>query len=714
MDGGWQRILGHVGVAGSQVTTARLVPICCTRPVLGAPRSSRVHGYDSMKRTTIDPRKWAVLSAVCALGLTSFHSRGRATAPEADVLEVLLRALDADRDGSLAPFEAAEAALTLVRHADANGDGVATSLELAAWLDERSAERSEEATELVTDLDEDGDGSLSVEELPEELEPFMDGVDADGDGVITVSEVVAAEPFESARPMIEAEFFGVLEELDEDGDGSFRIDELGEDIDDDAREWLAQLDVDSDGQVTRAEVSQRIDEELRGAQFEVDGRVARMSGVIGPSTPGRVLELIVESPDVQVIELVHVPGSMDDEANLRASRMLHRAGLRTRVAVDGEIASGGVDFFLAGHDRVVGTGGRLGVHSWATGGGETGRDLERSHPDHGMFLDFYRDVDVDPEFYWFTLEAAPADDIHWMTDEEVRRFDAGELEGSEEESDQATHIGGCVLIDASGAVPADPFEVTALRSGEDLAPFGKTITGAGIELRAEAGVSDEFLKLTAAACAEIFREAKGKDRDMQRAVTSAMHARRALLPVPRTEESFEELLGSAEGAVEAMEQDHSVCDIIMSEVPADMQVMEVVEHLLHTITDVGLATVFPEDWGLERTSTLGQAMDQAIEAGHYHIDGYEDLAGAPTDILDRVLIQEFAYWYLTTRWDLQRPYGPDEEEWTLRTPDELRAAFPVFDAVVERTAGAALSSPTPETLTAIAKLARRLAEQREK
>ena len=678
---------------------------------------------NSMNQVKFDPRAWVLFSvslagSLCSSRLAPFF-RQAPEAAESPSARLLLAELDANHDGHLSPFEAATSALALVRAADRDQSGEATADELSGYFDAREHDRQAEIDELISELDEDGDGAISQPEAPEEIWAFLRGSDLDSSGAVSRDELAASRPFESARPMIEAEFLGLLDEFDHHGSGSFRLDELRADLEHDAVEWLGALDQNMDGVVTRAELVARVDEELRGAEFTVSGRVARMSGVIGPSTPGRVLELILESPEVEVVELVNVPGSMDDEANLRAARMLHRAGLKTRVAEGGEIASGGVDFFLAGRNRTIRPGAKLGVHSWASGDGETGRDLDWDHPGHQMFLDFYDDVGVAPEFYWFTLEAAPAESIHWMTAEELGRFSLGLVEtdddgtaGSAEDNDGTditpeSHIGGCVLLDASAPVPADPFEVTPIRAASDLAPFAKTVTGAGIELRSEAGVPDEFLLLCAKSSYSMFVSSADKDRALQAAVVSAMHARRALLPVPRTEESFEQLLKEHSSAMETIERRHSVCDIIMAEVPTEMQVMEVVEHLLHTVTDVGLATVFPDEWGLTRSSDLGQAMERAIEAGYYNVDGYDDLAQLPTHIQDRILLQEFAYWYLTTRWDLQRRYGPDEEEWTFRSPEELATAFPAFDAVVTRTAGKVLSAPDGQLLLAIEAEAKR-------
>lgn len=161
--------------------------------------------------------------------------------------------------------------------------------------------------------------------------------------------------------------------------------------------------------------------------FEVLGDEAEMYGVIGPSTPDLVSELLEQHPDVDTIVLVDVPGSENDEANIRAAELIHQAGIATHVPGDGQIASGGVDFFLAGTTRTYEFGAEFGVHSWADSEGRTGDEIPRDDPEHDLFLDFYSEIGVDEAFYWFTLGAAPAEEIHVMTSDELDRFDIGEL-----------------------------------------------------------------------------------------------------------------------------------------------------------------------------------------------------------------------------------------------------------------------------------------------
>ncbi len=100
------------------------------------------------------------------------------------------------------------------------------------------------------------------------------------------------------------------------------------------------------------------------ATFSVDGTIAEMNGVIDFTTPDAVRTLLAEHPDVTTIVMVDVPGSADDPENLEAARMVPAHGVTTVVPSNGVIASGGVDFFLAGKTRIIEPCAKLGVHDW--------------------------------------------------------------------------------------------------------------------------------------------------------------------------------------------------------------------------------------------------------------------------------------------------------------------------------------------------------------
>ena len=153
--------------------------------------------------------------------------------------------------------------------------------------------------------------------------------------------------------------------------------------------------------------------------FEVDGERLIMNGTFNTKTPDALRTVLEDNPGLTIAEMVYVPGSVDDVACLKAGRLAREHGLSTLVPANGEIASGGVDFFLSGVQRTVESGGLVGVHSWSQFGGPDGSELPRDDPEHTLYLDYLEEMGIDEAFYWFTLEAAAPEDIHWMTDKEL-------------------------------------------------------------------------------------------------------------------------------------------------------------------------------------------------------------------------------------------------------------------------------------------------------
>lgn len=301
-----------------------------------------------------------------ALGFSRALLCGAFVSPlPAQELSTALAWFDRDKDGIVDPHEGAEAMMYLTVLADEDGDGKASPAELAAMLEELAEE-------------EEMDGIAFM--IEEEISGFFDEFDEDGDDIVTRKELP----------------FFLRSEMDE-------------------------LDLNGDKQIERSELRELLESEMSGAEFVVVGTRAYVNGTLGPSTPGRVLKLIIDHPEVDTLVLQDVPGSMDDHSNVRAARLVRTKGYTTVVDANGMIASGGVDFFLAGAQRRVGPHCRLGVHSWSDGERE-GADYPRDHHEHQMFLDLYEDLEVDEEFYWYTLEAASAEDIHWMTPEELERY----------------------------------------------------------------------------------------------------------------------------------------------------------------------------------------------------------------------------------------------------------------------------------------------------
>ena len=155
--------------------------------------------------------------------------------------------------------------------------------------------------------------------------------------------------------------------------------------------------------------------------IEIDGTIAIMYGLLDPGAYDEVVYLLDNHPEVRTIVMTYVPGSDDNGEYLDAALLVNEANLATCVPDGGEICSGAVDFFLAGVVRVLGDNTFVGVHAWAGDDVEAG-ELSRDDPDHDLYLNFFRLIGIDEDFYWFTL-AAPSWDIYNMS--EIDRQDWG-------------------------------------------------------------------------------------------------------------------------------------------------------------------------------------------------------------------------------------------------------------------------------------------------
>lgn len=148
-------------------------------------------------------------------------------------------------------------------------------------------------------------------------------------------------------------------------------------------------------------------------------------GVIDGTTPKVMSQAIAANPSIDVFVLEGVPGSVDDEANLVAARVLRKAGINTIVPQSGVVASGGTDLFLAGKERKIAPGACVGVHTWAAPsltGFKAGSDFPKDDPQHQLYLSYYDEMGIPADFYWYTLDAAPVDDIHFMAPQEMNKF----------------------------------------------------------------------------------------------------------------------------------------------------------------------------------------------------------------------------------------------------------------------------------------------------
>lgn len=156
-------------------------------------------------------------------------------------------------------------------------------------------------------------------------------------------------------------------------------------------------------------------------EFEVVGSDLFMQGDITSRTPRQFAAVMAQHPGVTRIVLCEMPGSADDDAMIALPYDVRQRGLATHVGAESEIASGAVDLFLAGTTRTMERGAEIGVHSWSDGQRD-GIDYPRTSPEHDANRRYVEVMLGSNAFYWFTLQAAAFDDIHWMSEAEVLQF----------------------------------------------------------------------------------------------------------------------------------------------------------------------------------------------------------------------------------------------------------------------------------------------------
>ena len=156
-----------------------------------------------------------------------------------------------------------------------------------------------------------------------------------------------------------------------------------------------------------------------------DGTTIEMKGEIGSSSLDDFNAIIDQHPDVNLVRIVDCDGSVDDETCFLLMKRVYDLGVNTHILDNGWVASGGSDLFFAGIHRTKGANTKIGVHAWSEGNNEA-TDYPVGHANHLPYIAAYVSIGFTQEkaeaLYYFIINAASADDIHWMTDAEIEAY----------------------------------------------------------------------------------------------------------------------------------------------------------------------------------------------------------------------------------------------------------------------------------------------------
>jgi len=245
----------------------------------------------------------------------------------------------------------------------------------------------------------------------------------------------------------------------------------------------------------------------------------------------------------------------------------------------------------------------------------------------------------------------------------------------------------CVQTEPSGVIPDDLYKMGSVMPTDEYTSFTKKLDVCGITLIAGDDISNPFMENVAKTISEIFIVKESTDTLLQQALLTKLYLYNAVIPLFYGEDW-------SESSLDGLMDENSVCDIIMEDVPDPA--MEVLEHILHHLTDIGLHYTFPVDWGLTSSSKLYDLTQEAISLGHYDVSSYSNISDE--GIRNRVILQEYAYWVVYTAWNLRETYGPEQSEWSIFNRNELQSKLPESYSLFIETIPSIMTYPRKQTL----------------
>lgn len=157
----------------------------------------------------------------------------------------------------------------------------------------------------------------------------------------------------------------------------------------------------------------------------LDGTHAAMVAGTDSASPAQFQAMMAAYPGISMIELIELPGTEDDRANLKLGRMIRARGLTTYVPAGGSVRSGGVELFLAGKIRIADPGAEFAVHAWADEDGREPTDYPADAPENRAYVDYYVEMGMPASqarsFYAMT-NSVPNADAKWLTGADMGRW----------------------------------------------------------------------------------------------------------------------------------------------------------------------------------------------------------------------------------------------------------------------------------------------------
>ena len=135
---------------------------------------------------------------------------------------------------------------------------------------------------------------------------------------------------------------------------------------------------------------------------------------------------------------------------------------------------------------------------------------------------------------------------------------------------------------------------------------------------------------------------------------------------------------------------------------SESQLNEVVEHLLHTITNVVFAIQF-KDWNWQEPSSMIRlATKEAIDKGIFNISDYQEILNrGDSEGFNRAISTEFAYWLIAAEWGYGDFFELPNSEFRLNNQNQIAKTLPIGHKMYKCYVEKILSPPKLKDLISI-------------
>jgi hypothetical protein len=109
----------------------------------------------------------------------------------------------------------------------------------------------------------------------------------------------------------------------------------------------------------------------------------------------------------------------------------------------------------------------------------------------------------------------------------------------------------------------------------------------------------------------------------------------------------------------------------------DRQLGTILEHSLHTITNIGFKLMSP-DWDYTNpNSALRKAYQESVDNGSFNDESYPDVISIGEKAHYRLVTQEFFFWVIVTEWNYGYLWNIPNEEFRISSKEDLKNTLPL-------------------------------------